>query len=87
MGRKTSVWLSDDLEAAWRASGLPLAELVRRGLGLEAAGGPVDEPTLRRAVREIVREEMAGLSVACSGSGRSGYDAGGYESEPFEDIP
>ena len=56
------MWLSDDLEAAWRASRLPLAELVRRGLGMEAAGSPVDEPTLRRAVREIIRDELAGLN-------------------------
>ena len=37
MGRRTSLYLSDDLEAAVRASGLPLAELVRRGL---AGPGP-----------------------------------------------
>lgn len=30
---KTSVYLNRDLTAAWKASGLPLAELVRRGLG------------------------------------------------------
>lgn len=86
------MWLSDDLEAARRASRLPLAELVRRGLGLEAVGSPVDEPTLRRVVREIVRDELAGLSVACSGGSQSGYGARGYSggdygSEPFEDIP
>jgi hypothetical protein len=32
MARRTSIWLSDDLDAAVRESGLPLAELVRRGL-------------------------------------------------------
>ena len=84
MGLRTSVYLSDELRAMWKASGLPLGEVIRRGL---QAGGPVDEVTCRR----IVREELAGLSVACSGGAQSGYGArgysGGYGSEPFEDIP
>jgi hypothetical protein len=32
MGQRSSVYLSDDLAAAVKASGVPLAELVRRGL-------------------------------------------------------
>ena len=32
MGRRTSVYLDDDLHAAFEASGVPLAELIRRGL-------------------------------------------------------
>ena len=67
----------------WKASGLPLAEVIRRGL---AAGGPVDESTLRR----VVREELSGLNVTCPGGGGSGYGrsySDGYGSEPFEDIP
>jgi hypothetical protein len=32
MGRKTSVTLPGDLHAAWKAAGLPLAEVIRRGL-------------------------------------------------------
>ena len=67
----------------WKASGLPAAEVWRRGL---SAGGPVDEATMRHAVREIIREELAGLSVAADRP-HSRYMADGYESEPFEDIP
>ena len=36
MGQRTSVYLSDELKAAVKASGVPLAELVRRGLGVAA---------------------------------------------------
>jgi hypothetical protein len=32
VGKRTSVYLSDDLAAAVRASGVPLGELIRRGL-------------------------------------------------------
>jgi hypothetical protein len=31
-GKRTSIYLSDDLAAAVEASGVPLAELIRRGL-------------------------------------------------------
>lgn len=33
VGKRTSVYLSDGLAAAVEASGVPLAELIRRGLG------------------------------------------------------
>jgi hypothetical protein len=33
MGQRSSIHLADDLAAAVKASGTPLAELVRRGLG------------------------------------------------------
>jgi hypothetical protein len=57
MGLRTSVYLTDDLEAAWRASGVGLGELVRRGLG---AADP-DERALREAARlaaEAVRDDV-----------------------------
>jgi hypothetical protein len=41
MGRRTSVYLSDELAVAVAASGVPLAELVRRGLGMVPAEPPV----------------------------------------------
>jgi hypothetical protein len=31
MGTRTSIYLNDELHEAWKASGVPLAELVRRG--------------------------------------------------------
>jgi hypothetical protein len=52
---KTSVWLPDDLADQWKASGVALAELVRRGL---AAGEP--EP-LDDKIRRIVREEVSAI--------------------------
>lgn len=36
VGKRTSVYLSDDLAAAVAGSGVPLAELIRRGLGAPA---------------------------------------------------
>jgi len=41
VGKRTSVYLSDSLAAAVEASGLPLAELIRRGLegGAPSSGG------------------------------------------------
>ena len=84
MGVRTSIYLSNDLAAKWRASGVPLGELVRRGL---AAGGPVDEATLRH----VLREELAALPAAAAHSParRSrGYSAAGdYAYEPYEADP
>ena len=71
-GQKTSIYLSADLAAAVKASGVPLAELIRRGLGVS---GPVDADTLRLVltdvlgsdietrVRTAVREELAGMAA------------------------
>jgi hypothetical protein len=77
MGLRTSVYLSDGLAAMWRASGLPLAEVIRRGL---SAGGPVDEATLR----QVLREE---LSVLAADRAPARYEPGHVTYEPFEDIP
>jgi hypothetical protein len=55
-GRKTSVYLSEQLAAEVEQSGVPLAELVRRGL---AAGEPEPiEDTLRRIVRDEIRNAI-----------------------------
>lgn len=59
---KTSVYLPGDLAERVRASGVPMAELIRRGLD---AGAP---PPLGEVVRAVVREELA---VCCmAGGGR-----------------
>jgi hypothetical protein len=64
-GTKTSVWLGEDLIAQWKASGLSLTELVRRGLAttnpqppqaVTLTGEAVTEITT--AVAETVREEF-----------------------------
>ena len=87
VGKKSSVWLSSDLVAGWKASGLPLAELVRRGLEMGAPDRPLDESTLRRAVREIVREELAALPVAAERS-QGGYSGDfDYEREAYLQDP
>ena len=83
---KTSVYLTSDLDARWRKAGVPLADLIRRGLdSLEVA--PVDlEGTIRRVIREEVRAEMAAIPppVACRASG---YEPGGYSSEAYLSEP
>jgi len=53
MGRKTSVYLSDEISGRVKASGLPIAELVRRGLD---AGEP---PELEATLRRVIRQELA----------------------------
>ncbi len=42
MGRRTSLWLTDDLDARVKASGLTLSELIRRGL--HTLPGPPEPP-------------------------------------------
>jgi hypothetical protein len=65
MGKRTSLYLSDDLAAAARKTGLPLAELVRRGIygppakpvvvpdtpGAEAASAQVSSATAAESWR------------------------------------
>ena len=82
MGKKTSVWLSDDLLAGWHASRLPLAELVRRGLEMDAPGRPLDEATLCR----VLDEKLAGLSLGADRA-PAGYGAGEYEREAYLQDP
>ncbi|MGH3304619.1 MAG: hypothetical protein ACRDOK_23660 [Streptosporangiaceae bacterium] len=54
MGRRTSVYLSDDLAAAVTGSGIPLGELIRRGLGArpETPGEIEAKVTTARQARE-----------------------------------
>jgi hypothetical protein len=83
MGLRTSVYLSDELAAMWKASGLRLGEVIRRGL---EASGPVDEVTLEATLRRVIRDELAALPVAAERA-PARYVPDGYASEPFEDIP
>ena len=53
MGSKSSVYLTDEMAARWRATGLPLSEILRRGLD---AGEP---PAIEVIVRRVIREELA----------------------------
>ena len=81
MGLKTSVYLSDDLAAQWRASKLPLAEVIRRGLTRSDS-----EPVTRASLREVLREELAHLPAPdCPAT--PGYGPGTYETEPYLQDP
>ena len=62
MGLRTSVYLTDELEAAWKASGVPLGELVRRGLG-ERAPEQAAAAGAAEAVRDEIRAALAGLAM------------------------
>jgi hypothetical protein len=57
-GKKTSVYLRPELEDRWKASGVPLADLIERGLN---AGEP---ETQDEQLRRIVREEVGVLPSA-----------------------
>lgn len=63
MGQKTSIYLTDEIAARVKASGLAPGEVIRRGL--DATEHESLEVTLRRAVREevrqAVREELAAI--------------------------
>ena len=77
--RKISVYLNDELAARVRASGVPLSELVRRGLEASEREAPDLEATLRR----VLREELASGPAADRSQAR--YEPDSYSSEPFED--
>ena len=49
MGHRVSIYLTDELWDAWKATGVPLGELVRRGL---EAGGPVTAAEMRGLLGE-----------------------------------
>ena len=53
MGQRSSVYLADDLAAAVKASGVPLAELVRRGLRREQGRGSSPAPPSPAAVASL----------------------------------
>ncbi len=72
---KTSVYLPDELAAAVKASGVPMAELIRRGLAAESpcvAAGRTgareaaeallgeQRETIREAVRAALRDMQGG---------------------------
>ena len=62
--RETSVYLSDSLAARWRASGLPLSELIRRGLEHGSDADTLTR-TLDGIVRTALREELRPEQACC----------------------
>jgi len=65
-GKRTSIWLPDEVIADWHASGLSLAELVKIGL---ANQGPSLEGRVARVERDLHRLQQESAL-------RSGYLAG-----------
>jgi hypothetical protein len=64
MGQRTSVYLDDDLHAAVKASGVPLAELARRGL---AAPAVPDTPATVPAPSLTLPASEPSPGAVCSG--------------------
>ena len=62
MGLRTSIYLDDATTAAWRASGVPLGELVRRGLR-ERAPEAAAAHGATEAVRDEIRGALSGLAM------------------------
>jgi hypothetical protein len=50
MGKRTSIYLSDELAEAVRVSGIPVPELIRRGLGISEPSPVPEFETMRRAL-------------------------------------
>jgi hypothetical protein len=68
MGQRTSVYLDDSLQAAAKASGIPLAELVRRGLAVGAE--PATQATEQAAAPlTTLPDGEPSPGVACAGPG------------------
>jgi hypothetical protein len=63
VGKKTSVYLSDELAERVRASGASPAELIRRGL--DAAGPEPLEVMLRRVLTAVLEERDAPAQADC----------------------
>jgi hypothetical protein len=58
MARKTSIYLTDEMEERVKASGVGLPELVRRGL--DSSGPQPIETVVARALRSALDEYCAG---------------------------
>lgn len=58
MGKKTSVYLDDDLAAAVAESGEGIAVLIRRGLGTEAVTVASAATAAAEAVRAALAEDL-----------------------------
>jgi hypothetical protein len=63
MGKRTSVYLADDLAAAVEKTGLPLAELIRRGIY-----GPPARPVVVSPCGGVPQQAAAAVVPAGSGA-------------------
>lgn len=78
MGHRVSAYLSDELFGAWKASGLPLGEAVRRGLSQPPAPARNRAQPPRRtapAAAELARERARDQRDADCAHPKSARDA------------
>jgi hypothetical protein len=52
-GKKTSVWLGEDELAEWKASGVSLTDIVKRGLAAMREGAGTPQPDLASIVSRL----------------------------------
>jgi hypothetical protein len=57
-GAKTSVWLGEEQVKAWKASGLSLTEIVKRGLTALDLDDPGPQEADLAAIRTAISEEL-----------------------------
>jgi hypothetical protein len=57
-GAKTSVWLGEEQVSQWKASGLSLTEIVKRGLAALDLAAPDPQEASIDAIRAAIREEL-----------------------------
>ena len=79
MGQRSSVYLADDLAAELKASGVPLAELVRRGLTTGTAEAPqTSEPGPATSPLAAIGDGEPSPGVLCMGPGCAQRDTARY---------
>ena len=83
---KTSVYLSDELDAAWKASGVPLAELVRDGLEARSAA-TAGISGARLVILAALDEYAARHASDTAGIPRTVADTAEIPSSDTADIP
>jgi hypothetical protein len=59
MGKKTSVYLTDQMQEKLASSGRSLPEVIRTGLGMTPSSAVPSRADLIAALREVVRESIA----------------------------
>lgn len=60
MGKKTSVYLTDQMQEKLASSGRSLPEVIRTGLGMTPSSAVPSRADLTAALREVVREALEG---------------------------
>lgn len=66
MGIRTSIYLSDDLHAAVKASGETVAEIIRRGLGERAPEAAAAQEAAEAVAGEVREAVASGLHSAAA---------------------